>query len=69
MGKRAIYLDERERDLAKRIFDYIICRCELRQPKSLYPIEQCAVQWLHDEVLALKEKFNKPVSEEADNLL
>lgn len=62
MSKRAIYLDERERDLARRVFthaDDIICY-RLNHETG---IERVALIWTKDSVRDLADKFQEPEDE------
>lgn len=59
MGKKPIYLDERERDLARRI-----CTVVGEELGTLFggKVEKFAVHWTMKEVRALGEKFIEPSS-------
>ena len=63
MSKRAIYLDERERDLARRIFTAAVDI--LNNAEIPGRIKKLAILWTHDEILKLREKFEEPVVESA----
>ena len=64
MAKRAIYLDERERDLARRAFEvlrgYLVFTIKIHTRR----LEVMALQWTHDELEALAAKFEEPSSDE-----
>ena len=63
--KKAIYLDERELDLAQRICDFCMAQCQNSLDKTMmHAIDRPAVIWFRDEISNLREKFDmqqKPV--------
>jgi len=63
--KRAIYLDERERDLVRRIIEYFAGRLN-NTGLSLTYAETVAVYWTRDEANRLLEKFKEPPPEGTD---
>jgi hypothetical protein len=46
-----------ERDLARRCFDYLLNQLSLPPPDSYGALTRVARDWMHDEILALKQKF------------
>ena len=67
MGKRAIYLDEREQDLVRRVCLYTISNCKQRSGHCLHGIEQYAISWFQDEIKVLVAKFREPDPTEIQN--
>lgn len=61
--KKAIYLDERERDLARRAFAMLKSRLD-RAPLGSSNLEKFVISWTHDELAALSLKFAEKGSEE-----
>ena len=61
MAKKAVYLDDRERDLARRICDWMClkAKAELSGTHQLH-ISRPALGWFHDEIQALKSRFEEP---------
>lgn len=59
--KKAIYLDARERDLARRVCDLTIRNLNKRLDTGALPEEHMAYRWTRDEVYALREKFEEPI--------
>ena len=57
MAKKAIYLEERERDLARRVFDVAIY--DLSAAAALGKFGSMACSWTRDEIIALKTKFQE----------
>lgn len=64
MAKKAIYLDERERDLARRLCR-LVCS-KLRNEGTAIKLTQFALQWTHDEIQALEAKFAEHEVAEAE---
>ncbi len=59
--KRAIYLDDRERDLARRICDWVCFKAEERLGREFQTsVEKPALRWFRDEIQALNAKFEEP---------
>ncbi len=66
--KRAIYLDGRERDLARRICDWVCFKAEeeLGHTNERH-VTSPAIRWFRDEIQALRVKFEEPeISPEPD---
>ncbi len=60
--KKAIYFDDRERDLARRVF-HVAC-CEFEKVANAGRFGQTAALWTRDEVMALCIKFgDEPVQD------
>ena len=56
--KKAIYLDERERDLAFRLCAFVVwCINQKLNDRLAYEVMTPACQWYRKEVLALQAKF------------
>ena len=55
--KRPIYLDDRERDLARRVFAVVVKELNYSPTNDM---ARMAIQWTHDEVKALGDKFAEP---------
>ena len=56
--KRAIYLDDRERDLARRVFSTVAeWLTEHIRSHAMFPIEKMAASWTRDEIEMLAAKF------------
>lgn len=65
--KRPIYLDNRERDLARRAFAILIAKFDEGLQRIIFNArEKMAFQWTRDELQALATKFEEPLSESAD---
>lgn len=59
--KRAIYLDDRERDLARRVCGAFVSRLNWRIKNRLEDsFDKMALGWTVDEVEALAAKFEEP---------
>lgn len=55
-----IYLNDRERDLARRICDYAVGHCNEQLNKAqMHSVCYPAIKWLRDEVGALRVKFEE----------
>lgn len=65
MAKRAIYLDYRERDLARRIFKITIGALEVEMQTRM-PLPLFAYRWTKDEIERLLAKFEEPASVDHD---
>lgn len=64
MSKKAVYLDERERDLARRVCDFALSRVdEALSGQAMYDVDWPARRWFKKEVQALHEKFVEPETE------
>ncbi len=63
MGKRAIYLDERERDLTRRVFTEV--NNELGKTFD-GGLERMAVMWTREEITRLRAKFEEPPDKQND---
>ena len=60
MAKKPIYLDDRERDLTRRICDYALGDCKAAlNTMQVSHICVPAIKWLRDEVDALRAKFEE----------
>jgi hypothetical protein len=53
---KPIKLDERERDLARRAFDYLLGQLTTH-PDNAGALTKVARNWMHDELVALRQKF------------
>ena len=53
---KTIRLDDRELDLARRCFDYLIGELE-RHPDDIGRLSTAARNWMRDEITALRQKF------------
>lgn len=63
--KRAIYLDDRERDLARRLCVWVQFKCrESLHGKFETDVSAPALRWLDDEIKALRQKFEEPADGE-----
>lgn len=61
--KRAIYFDDRERDLARRVLGFVADRLNAQISSNLSDyLDRMALRWTCDEVKALAAKFKEPVS-------
>ena len=61
--KRAIYFDDRERDLARRVCDAVVHRFEYQLEKQVSDHHQrMAISWTRDEINVLAAKFDEPPS-------
>jgi hypothetical protein len=56
MSKKPIYLDDRERDLARRVFGYI-SKGLRTTPSNAGDLSMVARNWMADEIDALSAKF------------
>ena len=59
MKKKAIYLDEHERELARCICDYLISQLE-EQVAGHGPITKMARAYTQNEIAKLRRKFEEP---------
>lgn len=59
MAKKPIYLDDRERDLARRVCAVV---GEELEGRGIGDIQKFAIHWTQSEVRALREKFAEPSS-------
>ena len=59
MAKKPIYLDDRERNLARRVCDVVAAELDRAIGGKM---EKFAILWTRDEVWALSEKFAEPSS-------
>lgn len=66
MTKRAIYLDERERDLARRVFSYVIGRLK-NNVNDANAVQKFALSWANREVSALFVKFEELTTKEPED--
>lgn len=65
MAKRAIYLDDRERDLARRVFSVVIELLNNSYDKRVVePHEYMAFKWTRRELEVLADKFAEPISDD-----
>ena len=62
--KKAIYLDERERDLARRVCRFVM---EALDDHPLGDAARFACAWTRDEVQRLAKKFAEREVEEGEN--
>lgn len=62
--KRAIYLDDRERDLARRCFEYLHTELHSKANFENNELRSLALKWTRDDIADLLVKFQEP--EEAD---
>ena len=59
--KRAIYLDDRERDLARRICDWVCLKAKDELvARATGHVTKPALIWFYDEIQALRAKFKEP---------
>ena len=63
MTKRAIYLDDRERELARRALEYVVVRLREATRRNVYDIQNLATKWTTVEILALLQKLEEPEEE------
>jgi hypothetical protein len=54
---KPIKLDDRERDLARRCFGYLVNQLSSSPPDTYGALTKVARDWMHDEIVALKQKF------------
>ena len=54
---KPIKMDDRERDLARRCFAYLLQQLSPPHPEHSGALTKVARDWMHDEILALKQKF------------
>ena len=60
--KRAIYLDGRERELARRVFELVRHNLDGRYAASGNATTDMALTWTADEIGRLTEKFDEPAA-------
>ncbi len=53
---KPLRLDDRERDLARRCFDYLLAQLDVH-PAGTGALTKVARNWMHDELAALRQKF------------
>lgn len=59
--KRAIYLDNWERDLTHRVLTAVVCRLDARIGTPMKErFDKMAIRWTKDEVNTLAAKFEEP---------
>ena len=54
---KSIRLDTRECDLARRCFAYLISQLALSPSGPATPLTKVARDWMHDDIVELKQKF------------